>query len=116
VRKSKKVKGGGPLSGLLNMIGLGEPVVEGEGKKKRVRKSKKGKGEEVEGEGKKMSKAKIRGLAVAKVMKEKGVKLGEASKIVSEMIKLKGSGFWDDFASGFSSVMDVGMKILPFVL
>jgi hypothetical protein len=84
-----------------------------------VRKSKKGKGEEVavvEGGKAKLSKAKIRGLAVAKVMKERGVKLGEASKIVSEMIKLKGGSFWDDFASGFNSVMNVGMKILPFVL
>ena len=107
-----------------------------EGGKKRVRKGKKGKGEEVGGEltwgwGKKgkgedavaveggkakLSKAKIRGLAVAKVMREKGVSLGEASKIVSKMVKLHGGNFFDDFMSGFSSVMDVGMKILPFVL
>lgn len=89
-----------------------------EGGKKRVRKSKKGKGEEVAVEGgkAKLSKAKIRGLAVAKVMREKGVSLGEASKIVSAMVKLKGGSFFDDFMSGFSSVMDVGMKILPFVL
>ena len=69
----------------------------------------------VEGTGK-MSKAKMRGLMVARVMKERGVKLGEASKIVSEHIKLKGSGFWDDFSSGFQSVIQAAVPLLPFLL
>jgi hypothetical protein len=69
----------------------------------------------VEGTGK-MSKAKARGMLVARVMKERGVKLGEASKIVSEMVKLKGKGWWDDFTSGFSSVVQAALPLLPLLV
>jgi len=78
----------------------------------------KGKGEEeklVEG-GAKLSKAKLRGMAVAKIMKERGVKLGEASKIVSEGVKLKGMGFFNDLLDGFSKVVDVGLKVAPLFI
>ncbi len=71
---------------------------------------------EVEGGKAKLSKAKLRGMAVAKIMKERGVKLGEASKIVSEGVKKHGSGFFDDLLSGISKVVDVGVKVAPFFL
>ena len=78
---------------------------------------KKGKGEaeSVDG-GAKLSKAKIRGLAIAKIMRERGVKLGEASKIVSEMAKKHGAGWFDDVVSGFSKVLDVGLKVAPLFM
>jgi len=82
---------------------------------KRAGGKKKGKGEEVDG-GAKLSKAKIRGMAVAKVMRERGVTLGEASKIVSEGVKLHGNGFFDDLLSGFSKVVDVGLKVAPLFM
>jgi hypothetical protein len=103
--------GGAPADDLLDSVMNAMALANQGGKKK-------GRGAEdiaVEG-GAKLSKAKIRGLAVAKIMKERGVKLGEASKIVSEGVKKHGAGWFDDVVSGFSKVLDVGLKVAPLFM
>ena len=63
-----------------------------------------------------MSKAKLRGLAIKKIMKEEGVKLGEASKILSARIRKNGSGFFDDVLDGFKQGIGMLAPILPYVI
>jgi flagellar biosynthesis GTPase FlhF len=63
-----------------------------------------------------LSKAKLRGLAVKRIMKEEGVKLGEASKILAERTRKHGAGWFDDFTSGLGSLVSSVAPILPFVL
>ena len=116
-----------------NFSPIGEEVIGGkhhekERKKaeaaarKLARERKKGKGESTEtimpaeiGSGQ-MSKAKLRGLAIKKIMKEEGVKLGEASKILSARIRKNGSGFFDDVLDGFKQGIGMLAPILPYVI
>jgi hypothetical protein len=89
---------------------------------KKPRVAKKGKGDTETtmpaqiGGGGQMSKAKLRGLAVKKIMKEEGVKLGEASKILSARIRKNGAGWFDDFTDGLKSVVGAVAPVLPFIL
>jgi hypothetical protein len=115
-KRGRKI--GGYDINIIPPLGVIEPIEdlrgtmrEGAGKKKRVKKVKK-----VAVVGGEMSKAKMRGLAVSKLMKEKGLKLGEASKQLASMERKHGAGFWDDFASGFSSVVEKALPLLPLLL
>jgi len=83
-----------------------------EGGKKRVKKVKEVKVVEAG----KLSKAKLRGMAVSKLMKEKGMKLGEASKYLASMERKHGGGWFDTFMDRTENLVNHGMQMAPLFI
>jgi len=63
-----------------------------------------------------MSKAKHRGMLISKLMKEKKMTLGEASKHLKSMSHKEGAGFFGDLWHGIKSVAETAAPFVPLLL
>lgn len=84
-----------------------EPEMEG-GKKRKIGGATSG--------GATMSKAKHRGMLISKLMKEKKMTLGEASKHLKSMSHKEGAGFFGDLWHGIKSVAETAAPFVPLLL